>query len=151
VLSGGFLRFSAGGPGFGHELWQLDPGASVQQVGAGCSVGIWPMLHSTDPVLGAVMQVSGEGAASGQSGALLLGLPVPALRLGGGCYLYLHAATAQVLAPFAPVAGSWSLPVPVPAVPALAGLRFGLQALLAPSAAPLGFDLTNAVVGTLGS
>jgi hypothetical protein len=123
----------------------------VQAVGSGCSGGVGPTLRSTDPVLGTVMQVSGDGAASGQGGALLLGLPVPALRLGGGCYLYLQTTTAQVLAPFAPVAGSWSVAVPVPAVPALAGLRVGLQALLGPSAAPLGFDVTNAVVCTLGN
>ena len=60
------------------------------------------------------------------------------------------------LAVLAPIAASWTLAVPVASVPALTDVRAGLQAVLAPTAAPLGADLTigadltNSVAWTLG-
>ena len=56
-----------------------------------------------------------------------------------------------ILTPVVAGGSTWSVPVPVPVSPVLLRLRVGLQAVLGPSAAPLGADLTNALFWTLGS
>ena len=45
---------------------------------------------------------------------------------------------------------AWELPIPLPVIPALTGTSLVLQAVQAPSPAPLGADLSNGVVSTLG-
>jgi len=50
------------------------------------------------------------------------------------------------------VAGTtWGTTLPLPSTTALLGLSIVLQAVQAPTAAPLGADLSNAVVATFGS
>ncbi|MEM7205615.1 MAG: ELWxxDGT repeat protein [Planctomycetota bacterium] len=150
TLSNGKIIFSADDGTHGRELWVLDPGASAQGVGATCpTLGTTLRLQSDDPVQGAVANVSIAGAAPSTAGALWLALPGRPVA-AGPCLLHLDAASTAFVGAITPAAGRWNLPVPVPALPGLRGLRVAWQALLAPAAGPLGADLTNTVVWTLG-
>ena len=58
--------------------------------------------------------------------------------LGG--WVVLHSTTAP----------AWSLGLPIPSVPQLAGIEFALQCAYAPTAGPRGFDLSNGLHARLG-
>ncbi|MEM7204696.1 MAG: ELWxxDGT repeat protein [Planctomycetota bacterium] len=149
LLSRGRVLFSADDNLLGRELWSVDPGATAQPVGAACGGGAPPQLATDDPVLGGIVTVTTRAPPT-SAGAVLLGLPVPAQPLGSGCFLYLAPATSTVLAPVPAGPSRRSFAIPLPQAVALAGVRVSLQAVLAPSTAPLGADLSNAVWWTLG-
>ena len=150
---GGTTLFAADDGIAGSEPWVHDLGATVKPIGTGCgAIGRVPRLWATDPVLGATMIVSGDGATANASGFLLIGSPVAPLALpASACFLYLDVRDLAVLAPFAPTAPTWTLNVPLPLAPALSGLPVGMQALLGPTNGAYGVDLTNGVFLVLGS
>ena len=96
------------------------------------------------------MVVVGRQALPGTVGALLLGAPVAPVSLGRGCFLHLDPPTLATLSLFVAQGSDWNVSVPVPGSPALIGVRVTLQAVLGPTTAALGIDVTNAVVLTLG-
>ena len=148
TLSNGRLLFWA--PHFlGFEPWSFDLGATAQPVGSGCGAfGTNATLAATDPVLGATMRISGDGAAP--SVPLVLMLATPRAAAVGPCALYLDITTLATLAALVPAGPTWSVDVLLPDIPLLQGRKLALQAVLGPTAGPLGLDLTNAVLLTLG-
>ena len=149
--SGQHLYFMADDSQAGRELWVVDLGATAQPVGVSCADPTQMLrLSSDDPVLGTTVVVTGAGSLPGTSGALLLGAPGVGFPLASACYFYLQPAGLAVLAPVQAVGSSWTVSVPLPNVPALAGVRAGLQAVLGPTSVPVGADVTNSVLWTLG-
>lgn len=125
--------------------------ARVWPLGSSCGHGtLLPQLHATRTVLGATATITGLHTPSGAVGTLFLGpllarsfpLALPECRV----WIDLGLATVVAL----PSTPTWQMPLPVPAIPALAGFEIGMQAVWAPTTAVLGFDLTNAVGMRLG-
>ncbi len=150
ALSSGLLFFAADDRRYGDEPWVLHPGATAQVEGAGCAPGVPPALRASDPVLGQVMQVSVRGPAVGASGVLVIGGRTVVRLPGAGCELYVDPGLLLAAQPFAVGASGWSMPIGIPNSPALGGVGVMLQAAVAPSPMPLGFDQSNGVVATLG-
>jgi ELWxxDGT repeat protein len=149
TVSGGRLLFTANDGVSGQELWVIDPGGTAERVGLPCGSGA--DLTATDPVLGAVMVVSGSRAPSSAIGFVLIGLPQAPLAITSvPCFLYLQPPSFAVLSSFSTAGATWSLPVPIPNAGSLQGLSFALQAVLAPTTSASGFDTTNGVFATLG-
>jgi ELWxxDGT repeat protein len=150
--SGGRLVFSAQQVQTGRELWVLDLPATAQSFGHGCaSSGRQPTLLATDPVLGANLGLRGEEGVGPAAAVVFVGRPTttPGL-LAPGCEVYLEP-TLLVPLLTVPVSGRrWSTILPIPNDQSLAGAKLVLQAFLAPSGSPLGFDSTNAVLLVLG-
>jgi hypothetical protein len=79
--------------------------------------------------------------------------PIPAAPtvLGSGCIVELDLATFM---PFIPVttdaSGAWNLIVPVPPNPSMVGEHLALQIALLGTAGPLGFDISNGLIVTVG-
>jgi hypothetical protein len=68
-----------------------------------------------------------------------------------GCNVFIDLATLVQWLPFATeAAGVWSTSFMLPNTPALIGAQVALQAALFPTAAPLGIDITNGLLETLG-
>ncbi|HYC77796.1 MAG TPA: hypothetical protein VEI02_09230, partial [Planctomycetota bacterium] len=73
------------------------------------------------------------------------------LPLAAGCTVWIDLAAPVVLAPVVvDAAGAWTLTVPVPFDPTLAGVALVLQAYVAPAAGPLGLDLTGGFAVVFG-
>jgi hypothetical protein len=117
-------------------------------VGTGAVV---PTLSSVDlPVRGGATTLIVGGSLGGTVGALAVSFAPPAaVPLGGGT---VHLATLDLVLPFVtsgaagqPGAGSYGLPVAVPANAALVGTRLVAQAWLLDGTAGFGFTLTNAL------
>jgi hypothetical protein len=124
----------------------------VASTGPGCGVSP-PVLHATPLPLGNNGTFSIANAVPSTPGILFASpLAVSALPIGAGCAAYLDlAALTQLFTLTTSPAGSWSVTVTVPSDPLLAGAQFALQAVLLPTAGPLGVDLSNGIVVTLGT
>jgi hypothetical protein len=127
------------------------PFASTTVVGDSCGAGPFlPNLRSTRPILGQTATLAGEYAPRGAAGVVLWSAVPPwPLDLNGGCFLQLDVLSILPLLAV-PNAGTWSMPLPLPADRAFAGLPLRLQALFFPTAGFLGFDLTNGLGWRLG-
>lgn len=150
-LAAGRLLFSADLPDFGREPFALDPGATVAEIGYGCSIerGTTAELSGTSPVLGGTLDLTVRFAPESGLGILLLSGPAStSFRLPGGrCDLFVDPAfSVAALAIYSQ--GSFDLSLPVPSNPALAGLAFRLQSLLVPTQGRA--ETTNALAVTAG-
>ncbi len=147
----GFLFFAGGDGSIGSEPWAWRPGATARPLGRGCGAGLDPVLRCPDPVLGTTLSVVGDFAPIGVPALLLASGPRQPSWLGrGGCTSYLDAWTVVLLANVVPRTARWSVALPLPATPALLGLRVALQSIHAPTPDPLGFALSNGIDLHLG-
>ncbi len=130
------------------------PPATATPVGNGCGAGsIAPVLSVTPPVIGQAITFSIANGAPFAGGALFASTPpAGSIPLGAGCMIYLDLATYFPL--FDPIAtnasGAWSVGIVLPYDAGLFGFQVALQGALYPTAGPLGIDLTNGVLATVG-
>jgi hypothetical protein len=155
MLSDGRLWFTADTHPTTRALHHRDVGATAQSFGVGCSrTGRLPELSADDPVLGGSSRVRLRDAEPSSPVLVFYGPQVAPTALGSGCFAHLDPALATLLVTGATdVAGAWtSAPLPLPADPALQDVQLVVQALVGPTGtAPLGFDLSSAVLLNLGS
>lgn len=119
------------------------------QTGA-CGGGpFFPQLGTTRPVLGQIVTIAGTGTA-GTGGLLVFSLqPTYPTWLGASsCVAWFDLGAGSVLATLSQP--PWSVSLPLPLVPQLAGLEVALQTLWAPTPGPLGYDLSNGVWARFG-
>ena len=127
--------------------------ASSTSIGVGCGTFPYiPSLTLTAPRLAAPMTFSILNGTPGSSGDVFFSaVSGGPLALGSGCNVYIDLLTA---APFLPVTtngvGSWSTVLAIPNLPALAGLQAAFQGVVYGTSGPLGVDLTNGVIATVG-
>lgn len=127
--------------------------ASAVSIGVGCGAFPYiPSLTLTPPRLATLMTFSIVNGSPTSVGDLYFsGVGSVPLAIGGGCNVYIDLLTA---APFMPVAtngvGSWSTTLQIPNVPALSGLQAAFQGVVYGTSGPLGVDLTNGVIATVG-
>lgn len=125
--------------------------ADVEDVGGACGGGPFlPELGITRPVIGQNATVVLRDGPSGAVGTLAFGLaPEWPTSFGAstctvwfdlGSWVALHTTTQS----------QWSLIVPIPSIPQLAGLELALQCYYVPTSGPLGFDLSNGVHARVG-
>ena len=155
VLSGGTMFVAATEYAKGMELRAAHVGATSQAIGEGCAAsGLLPELFAYDPVLGGTSEITLGGANPSLPLIAFLGSTVGApVNLGDGCHAFLDPASViTFLSAVTDSEGSWKSPaIPIPASAALNGLQLALQAIVGPTAtSPLGFDLSNGVLLTLG-
>jgi len=126
--------------------------ASIQVPGPGCLNGSPPQLSSTPPILGGTVTLSVTQAPPALAGALFVSnVPLQPYVIAPGCSIWVDPLAFDTLASFTTdPAGQWALALSLPNLPALAGVRFALQAAVAPTGSPLGLDLTNGLYLTLG-
>jgi hypothetical protein len=140
--------------GSASDGWSVISGrilAEAQPQGGGCGAGpFFPQLGATRPVLGQTMVIAGQSAPANTAGILVGSLqPSGPVWLGASsCFAWFDLGGGFALG--APSTPTWSTSLPLPAVPQLAGLEIALQAFWAPTAGPLGYDLSNGVWARLG-
>jgi hypothetical protein len=144
------------GPANAVQLYQLQIAladtAGVVLVGSGCGAGSVPVLGVTVPVIGASMTVTVSNAAPNAAGSLMMsyGTPLPT-SLGTGCTAYVNLTGLTELVEFVTSpSGTWTATGVVPQIPSLSGVDVVLQAAIYPTAAPIGFDVTNGVSAQVG-
>ncbi|MFO1076269.1 MAG: hypothetical protein U1E73_00920 [Planctomycetota bacterium] len=128
------LRGDVFGVGYGHEAIYSTTLARCETVGQACTSERFELTATGVPFLGnAGFRVDADGA----QGFALFGFSfVPAqIPLGNGCTSYLGSAIAAGFVP-SNAYGIASLPVPVPLIAALRGVRLRLQAAGPRSAGP---------------
>lgn len=124
----------------------------VDHLGGGCgAAGAGPVLAATAPVLGRATTFALSEATPGTAGFLNLTLgpaaPVPI----GPCTAHVDpAAVVGTVALVVGAGGRWALDVPVPASASLSGVHIAAQAVLHPTAGPLGVDVSDGILLTLG-
>jgi ELWxxDGT repeat protein len=154
VLSNGKVYFTADHPLFERELLVIDdPGATSKTVGVP-SRSAWAHRFSAgNPVIGDRLVLHLRDSAPGAAIVVLFssGVPRP-IPFGAAGWLYVDPASFLVLAVGTTDArGSWSTSFPLDAsLFLLQGLTTTMQALVGPSSAPLGFDLSNGAQATFG-
>ncbi|HYC79204.1 MAG TPA: hypothetical protein VEI02_16415 [Planctomycetota bacterium] len=139
--------------GYADELgFALGVAASAASLGGGCGAGAPPTLTAAPPVLGGFFNLAVAGATPNGAGEILFSLPgAPPLGIGP-CAVHIDLGAFLSLTPvFVDALGGWTLSLPLPFDPNLAGFALVLQGYVAPApGAPLGIDLTNGVLVVAG-
>ena len=154
TVAGGKLWFGAWYGTLDVEPWLVDLSALAVRAGDACgSAGSAPDLFADgDPVIGTNFALEGRGRGV-TSAVLLFAIGTPpslAMPMLGRCELWV-AGSAVIASPtFATSAGVFRVPLAIPPGAALLGATLTVQALVAPTSAALGVDLTNAVVLRVG-
>lgn len=152
----GFHDLAVGAPGdspFGGG-WLVVSGrilADVQWLGGACGGGPFLVeLGATRPILGQNTTIVCRDGTPGAWGTLALSLrPTYPTYLGAStCTAHFDIGNWVIL--LGTSAPQWSLMVPVPNAPQLAGLELALQAFYSPTGGPLGLDLSNGVAARIG-
>jgi hypothetical protein len=128
------------------------PLATLRFLPVTCTGGPFaPQLGCTRPVLGQTVTIVGRDCPLNAYGTLALSqVPNQPINLGAaGCDAWFDLAN-WVIAHNPPPGASWTLQLPIPAAPQLAGFDVALQAFYLPTNGPLGYDLSNAVWIKLG-
>ena len=91
-------------------------------------------------------------ATPNASGLLYYGaVPAAPIALGSGCSVEIDLATYSPLLPvITSSSGSWSTTTGVPMDPGLVGLHLSMQIALFGTQGPLGLDLSNGLIVTVG-
>ena len=152
TLSSGELLFAADDGQTGVELWKLDPGANVQDLGPGCSQdGFPPQLDVTDPALGSLVRFDVRGAEASVSGAVWFGFSGSPVFVGWNCHFYFPLNFIIEIGRLVPnSAGRGSLSFVMPIDPALIGGQFTAQAFQWYAINPYGIDYSNGKRLTVG-
>lgn len=138
----------------GREGWWVTSGrvrADVTAQTGACGAGpILPRTLMSRPILGQPVTVLGFDGPANTNGLLLFSLrPAAPTYLGASScfawFAYGNAAVLQVL-----TGPQWSATWNLPLVPQLAGLEIAVQSYHAPTAGPLGYDLSNGIWARLG-
>lgn len=151
---GDFLVRSTNWPTSDDESVQLVAGrilAESQPQAGACGGGpFFPQLGATRPILGQTMTIAGQNGPVGAPGVLVFSLqpPAPVWLGASSCYAFFDLGSGLPLAALAQP--QWSLALPLPLVPQLAGYDIALQSYFAPTTGPLGYDLGNGVWARLG-
>ncbi len=129
----------------------VPPAARTLSAGGACGAST-TAFTGTVPVLGTSPVLAAVGAPEAAGWLLLSDVPVGAPVALGACATTFDPASLQGVVPVVfDGAGTWSVPVALPSVVALAGIRVRLGlALLAPSE-PLGIAASNGVEWRLGN
>ncbi len=117
-------------------------------IGMGCGQNPTPpTLVASAPIFGEVWTVRLTGAAPLASGLLALSSPPPSPLNLGLCSVEIDLTNYLTLSPLTTDAlGTASFTLPLPQSPTFPGLDLVVQALIAPTSGPFGFDLSNAVL-----
>jgi hypothetical protein len=138
----------------GRDGWWVTSGrvrADVTMQSGACGGGpILPRTLMSRPILGQPVTVLGFDGPANTNGLLLFSLrPSAPTYLGASsCFAWFafgNAAVLQVL-----TGPQWSATLNLPLVPQLAGLEVAVQSYHAPTAGPLGYDLSNGIWARLG-
>jgi hypothetical protein len=136
--------FHIGGPGL----------ASALPLGTGCGVPFVPVATASAPRLGTTSVLTMANASPNQFAVWWMSLPIaPALPLGSpGCFVHLHPALlgAQAIGT-TDATGRFVHDLVVPALPGLVGLQVAVQATAFVAASPLGLQVGNGILLTLGN
>ncbi|MCB9920197.1 MAG: hypothetical protein H6832_17480 [Planctomycetes bacterium] len=145
------VYFGADDGTHGEEPWFWTNGATAWTGEAGCGTTTRvPVLRAQDPVLASAQELRYEQILVGALGVTVVGFR-GASMVGSGCVYRID--------PWKPwfVLDAWqqgSAPrttqVPIPNDSSLAGLRLTMQTLVAPTDAPNGLDLSNAIHEVIG-
>ncbi|MAG55269.1 MAG: hypothetical protein CMJ83_03175 [Planctomycetes bacterium] len=131
---------------------QLPPLPSTQTLGGGCGAGASPALQLQPLLLGTSSEVVLTGALPGATAYLFAGLPrTSPLIVAPSCEVWIDPTAIRLLSAL-PVGsgGSVAATLPLLADPAWVGVDVALQAAVSPTAGPLGLDLSDAVLATIG-
>ena len=126
--------------------------ASVVSVGTGCGGAGTPTLGCDAPRIGANVTFALTQGTPSASGVLYFsGIPAAPTVLGSGCVVQLDLATFTPLVSVATNAiGFWALTAAVPLDQDLVGLQGALQIALFGTTGPIGVDLSNGLIATIG-
>ena len=127
--------------------------AAVAEVGGGCGVPRAPRGGATVPRLGTVGALDVTLATAGQLTAWWVSVPIaPPLSLGApGCDVHMDPAALTLVATTVTDAnGHAAVPLTIPFAPVLTGFVVAAQATVFVASSPLGMQVTNGVLLTLG-
>jgi hypothetical protein len=131
---------------------RYDVAAGVVFVGTGCGGAGAPVFGCNAPRIGTNVVLTLTSGSPNAAGFLYGGgVPVAPYPLGSGCEVQVDLPSAI---PFFPVmtnnTGTWSMGLPIPPDYNLVGVQAALQAALFSTSGPLGFDLSNGLIVTVG-
>jgi Regulator of chromosome condensation (RCC1) repeat len=146
------LTYAEVAAGANHTVARYGLAASVVSVGTGCGGAGMPVFGCNAPRIGQNVTFSLTQGTPNASGYLYYsGVPAAPIMLGSGCTVEVDLATFSPLVPVvANATGAWSVTAgPVdPSLPV--GLQVALQIALFSTSGPLGIDLSNGLIATVG-
>jgi hypothetical protein len=135
-----------------HTLALVDILPAVVSVGTGCGGAGAPVFGSNPPQIGQnVFLTLATGTPNATGFVYGLGIPAAPYQLGYGCVAEIDPGTAISLFPVTTnSAGAWGMGLMIPPNHSLVGIQAALQVALFNTAGPLGFDLSNGLIVTIG-
>ena len=135
-----------------YTVARYDVAAAVVSVGTGCGGAGMPVFGCNAPRIGTNVFLTLTSGSPNAAGFLYGGgVPVAPYPLGSGCEVQVDLPSAI---PFFPVmtnsTGTWSQGLLIPPDPNLVGVQAALQIALFSTSGPLGFDLSNGLIVTVG-
>ena len=120
--------------------------------GTGCGGAGTPVLACSIPRMGQSDVVTLIDGTPGASGFVCAGgVPAAPYVIGSGCTVEVDLATAIPIFPVTTnSSGRWITGFALPQDPGLVGIQAAMQVVLFNTAGPLGFDLSNGVIATVG-
>jgi hypothetical protein len=121
-------------------------------VGTGCGGTGAPVFGCNAPRIGHNVFLTLTGGSPNAAGFLFGGgVPGAPYLLGSGCAVQVEPSSAIPLAPVTTNGtGTWSMGLLFPPDESLVGIQAALQVALFPTSGPLGFDLSNGLIVTVG-
>ena len=143
------VEVTAGGD---FTVARYDVAAAVVSVGTGCGGAGMPVFGCNAPRIGTTVLLTLTSGSPNAAGFLYGGgVPVAPYPLGSGCEVQVDLSSAV---PFFPVmtdnTGTWAIALLIPPDPNLVGVQAALQVALFSTSGPLGFDLSNGLIVTVG-
>jgi hypothetical protein len=126
--------------------------ATVVSVGTGCGGAGMPVFSCTAPRIGQNVTFSLTQGTPNASGFIYYsGVPAAPIVLGSGCTVEVDLATFGTLLPVvADATGAWSVTLGPVDPNSVVGLQVALQIALFGTSGPLGFDISNGLIATVG-
>jgi hypothetical protein len=136
-----------------HTVALVDFVPAVVSVGGGCGGAGAPVFGCNPPQIGqSVFLTLATGTPNAAGFVYGLGIPGAPSPLGSGCVAEIDPGTAISLFPVTTDgAGAWGMGLMIPPNHSLVGIQAALQAALFNTSGPLGFDLSNGLIVTIGS
>jgi len=151
LIPDGFTYIEVAAAG-SHTVALYDVGAAVVSAGTGCGGAGMPVFGCNAPRIGTNVLLTLTGGSPNAAGFVYGGgVPVAPYPLGSGCEVQLDPSSAISLVPvMTNSTGAWSMGLPIPSDSNLVGVQAALQVALFSTPGPLGFDLSNGLIVTVG-
>jgi hypothetical protein len=147
------LKYVHVAAGSSHNVALVDFAGAAVPVGTGCGGAGTPTFDCSAPQIGnSVFLTLTAGTPNAAGFVFGLGVPATPYQVASGCFVEVDLGSLTSLFPvMTNGAGAWGMGLFIPPDHNLVGIQAALQVALFGTAGPLGVDISNGLIVTIGS